>query len=85
MPGTSRANGEVELSRHEAVTVNPSDILSKWEEDNLLREYPNIIHISCLLWFLGTQEPDDGDDNETISYEDLESGESFGISRLTTD
>ena len=49
MPGTSRANGEVELSRHEAVTVNPSDILSKWEEDNLLREYPNIIHISCLL------------------------------------
>ena len=41
IPGSSRSNAAVEVARHEAVSVSPSDILSRWEEDNLLREYLN--------------------------------------------
>ena len=46
IPGTSRSSvGEVEIARREAPSVNPTDILSKWEEDNLLREYLSVIFL----------------------------------------
>ena len=67
-------------------SVDPSSILSRWEEDNLLSE--SFIFwfqiLNSLVFLLETDLDDDDDENDSISYEDLDSHESLGISRLTT-